>query len=99
MHKILKQSTTFFLIATLILIPFGTGAMAQDSTTVEDSGSLMVFDVLLARPLGIVATTLGAAVWIVSLPFSAMGGNSKTAYRKLIAEPANYTFKRPLGEF
>jgi hypothetical protein len=34
----------------------------------------------------------------VSLPFSAMGGNTKTAFNKMVADPAAFTFKRPLGD-
>jgi len=49
--------------------------------------------------LGIVATVFGCAVFVVSLPFSALGGNTKQAVQKLVKEPAAFTFVRPLGEF
>jgi hypothetical protein len=58
----------------------------------------MVVDALLLRPLGIVATVVGAAVCVVSLPFSAAAGNTDEACQKLVKEPAGYTFQRPLGE-
>lgn len=89
-----------FVIATLILAPYGTLAMAQSSEKKEaHSGEKMVVDVIVARPLGIVATAFGTALFIVSLPFSAAGGNTKAAYEKLVVEPAKFTFKRPLGSF
>ena len=100
MHKIIKQSTIFFVIAALVIIPFGSISLAQDENkNVEISAEKMIFDFILVRPLGIVATILGTAMFVVSLPFSAAGGNSKEAYQKMVVEPASYTFKRPLGDF
>ena len=100
MNKIKKQSMVLLLIITLVFIPFGTSALAQGQTSDDEmSGALMTADLILARPLGIVATVLGCAVFIVSLPFSALGGNTKEASQKLIKEPASFTFVRPLGEF
>ena len=100
MNKITKQSTVLLLIITLVFIPFGTSVLAQGQTLDEEnSGALMTADLLLVRPLGIVATVLGFAVFIVSLPFSAIGGNTKQASQKLVQEPASFTFTRPLGEF
>jgi hypothetical protein len=55
-------------------------------------------DLLLSRPGGLVATGVGAAVFIVTLPFSMLSGNADEAAEKLIGEPADYTFRRPLGE-
>ena len=100
MHKIIKQSTIFFVIAALVIIPFGSISLAQDENqNVEISAEKMIFDFILVRPLGIVATILGTSMFVVSLPFSAAGGNSKEAYQKMMVEPASYTFKRPLGDF
>jgi len=58
----------------------------------------MIADLLLLRPLGIVATVMGTAFFIVSLPFSVPGGNTKAAFQKLVTDPAKFTFDRPLGE-
>lgn len=100
MNKITKHSTVLLLIIALVLIPFGTSALAKGhSLDEENSGALMTADLILARPLGIVATVLGCAVFVVSLPFSALGGNTKQASQKLVKEPASFTFTRPLGEF
>jgi len=99
MHKIIKQSMLFLLIAAMILIPFGTSALAESKDVNNDiSGSAMVADLLVIRPLGIVATVVGSAVFIVSLPFSALGGNTKAACRKLVGDPAKFTFTRELGD-
>jgi len=100
MHKIRKQSMILLLIAAMIFIPFGTSALAQSKTMDNNvSAEAMTADLLVVRPLGIVATVVGSAIFIVSLPFSALGGNTKTACRKLVQDPAKFTFKRPLGDF
>ena len=59
----------------------------------------MIADALVARPVGLVAMVVGSAVYVVSLPFSLLGGNEKQARQKLVVEPTEFTFKRPLGEF
>ncbi|NLX19489.1 MAG: hypothetical protein GXY53_09475 [Desulfobulbus sp.] len=64
----------------------------------QDAG-LMTADAVLARPAGVVATVAGFAMYLISSPFSALGGNSEEAWQSLVASPANYTFKRPLGHF
>ena len=59
----------------------------------------MAVDLIVVRPLGLVATLGGSVVFLVSLPFSALGGNSEDAMESLVVSPATFTFKRPLGGF
>jgi hypothetical protein len=75
---------------------------AQDSQDVGDtkpSGAAMLFDLALGRPLGLGATVLGTAVFIVGLPFEALSGDVSAPARRLVVEPGAFTFVRPLGEF
>jgi hypothetical protein len=51
------------------------------------------------RPIGIVGTAVGSVVWLVSYPFAAWGGNSNESTQRLVADPFEWTFQRPLGEF
>ncbi len=99
MHKITKHSIVLFVVFTLIFIPFSSTVLAQEEPEDVDLPGKMAVDILLTRPIGIISTVLGTALFIVSLPFSALGGNTKQAYENLIAKPARYTFKRPLGNF
>jgi hypothetical protein len=100
MRKIAKSWIIFGVIAALIAVPFATSAMAQEYfETKEPSGDAMLYDTLVLRPVGIVATVVGSVFWLISLPFSAAGDNVDTATEKLVKDPAAYTFKRPLGEF
>ena len=57
----------------------------------------MVGDLLIARPLLIATTAIGAGVFIVSLPFTALGGGVEEAADALIGEPGREAFVRCLG--
>lgn len=100
MFKLAKKTLALMTVASLLVIPFGSTAMAQVYfETEEPSGGAMIFDFFVVRPVGIVATAVGAVAFVISWPFSILGGNSSAASQKLVSEPAAYTFKRPLGEF
>ena len=58
----------------------------------------MLLDAFLMRPVMLVGTVAGAATFLVTLPFSALGGNMGEAAETLVVEPAEYTFLRPLGD-
>ena len=98
MYKMLKTPMIILLISGLVLLPFGSSAIAQDQSLYEENSAEQMFvDLLLLRPLGIAVTAVGTAMFIISLPFSASGGNVKEAFQKMMAEPAKFTFARPLG--
>jgi hypothetical protein len=100
MMKFANRNLILILVASLVLIPFGSAAMAQEYFETEDpGGGEMLFDLVVVRPIGIVATAIGAVTYVISLPFSALGDNVDVAGQKLLKDPASYTFKRPLGEF
>jgi uncharacterized membrane protein YhhN len=57
----------------------------------------MIGDLLIARPLLIGATAIGAVAFLVSLPFTAAGGNIGEAGKALVLEPGEAAFVRCLG--
>ena len=57
----------------------------------------MIGDLLIARPLLIGATAIGALAFVVSLPFTAAGGNIGEAGHALVVEPGKEAFVRCLG--
>ena len=63
-----------------------------------DAG-VITADILLLRPICLVGTVLGTAMFVVALPFSIPSGSVKMTAKKLIVEPFKYTFTRPPGEF
>lgn len=100
MHKILKQSMVLFLMVTLTVIPFGSAALAQvEFEKAKPSAGAMFTDIVTLRPVGLAAIGACAVVWVLVLPFSILGGNTKVATQKLIAEPWKYTLARPIGAF
>jgi hypothetical protein len=64
---------------------------------VSPSAGAMMADAVVARPVGVVITVLGAAAFVVSLPFSLLGGNVDEAADKLVMGPVRETFVRCLG--
>jgi hypothetical protein len=100
MFKLAKKTLILMTVASLLIIPFGSTAMAQEYfETEEPSGGAMLYDLCVVRPVALVATALGSVVFVLSWPFSALGDNSDVAGQKLVKDPAKYTFVRPLGEF
>ena len=56
-------------------------------------------DALVVRPVGVAATVVGAAIYVVALPFAAIAGDIHTPARSLVGAPARFTFQRRLGDF
>lgn len=100
MHKLRKQSIVLFITLGLVVASFGTECLAQDQYgEVERTGEKMIVDAVLLRPAGLLATAAGSLAFVLSVPFSALGGNAGEAFEALVKKPARYTFQRPLGEF
>lgn len=70
---------------------------AQEAIDESPNEWAMVGDLLVARPIGVVLTAGGAAVWLVSLPFTLLAGNASEAAGTLIGGPVETTFMRCLG--
>ena len=95
-----KQSLAFLVSTALILSVMAPPAMAVDRSDEHgDRAGAMIFDLVLVRPLGLAATMIGEALFVVSLPFTALTGDVKEAAQKLVVDPAEFTFARPLGKF
>lgn len=94
------------LVAALSLLTAATGAQAQMEENVNNpvgndttpGAGAMAMDAIVVRPLSLAGTMLGAVVFVVGLPFEALAGNVSDPARRLVVEPAKYTFRRPLGE-
>jgi hypothetical protein len=105
MYKIFEQWLIFFVVSALVISTVGTIGYAQDPSMKhfnkesERGGAKMAADLVFLRPVGIIATVIGTAVFVVSSPFSIIGKNSEEASEKLIKKPARFTFQRPLGDF
>lgn len=89
---------TFAVISfLLIFLSVSTVSMAMMEGQ-EPSGGAILFDVAIVRPLGIASIALGSAIFVIGLPFTIPSRSVKFSAKKLIAEPFEYTFRRPVGE-
>ncbi len=82
------------LVGVLSLSQFSwAGALEDEGPNVLE----MTTDLVVVRPALLAVTALGSVVWLVSLPFSAAGGNMMEAADTLVVSPAKATFVRCLG--
>jgi hypothetical protein len=98
MNGILKRVIVMLTAFALVVVPsvtcFAEG-LEQDDDLIAGKMAAEV----IVRPLGFVGTLIGGAFFVVTLPFSALGGNAGAAYNYLLADPFKFTFSRPLGDF
>lgn len=91
--KISRILTTAVAVCLLAFSSVGHARAVDESP----SALAMTADALFARPVLFATTVVGAAVYVVSLPFSLLGGNAKEAGEVLVVGPAEATFVRCLG--
>ncbi|WP_201576583.1 hypothetical protein [Psychrobacter immobilis] len=81
----------FTMIASLSLIVASMqpalAAIEIDEDDFGPSYGTMAADTIVGKPLGLVTAIAGTAAYIVSLPFSLIGGNADQAQQKLFVEP------------
>jgi hypothetical protein len=90
------------LTACLTAATIAAGAAAApppDEPITGDKGSDMLIDLVVMRPIGLVTTVIGAAAFVVALPFTVPTGTVEESARMMVGRPAEYTFNRPLGDF
>jgi len=95
-----RKLLTYILAFALALsnITFSANVAAYEIESQEPTGGTMLADAFMVRPFMLVGTILGTVTYIVTLPFSLLGGNAGEAGKTLVVEPAAYTFVRPLGQ-
>jgi hypothetical protein len=86
--------------------PTGDGSQAAPRSEAPEAavpkepvdGGAVIFDILLLRPVGIVACGLGVVAGIVALPFAIPTGSTGQVMKALVGAPFVYTFVRPVGQ-
>lgn len=86
-----KKIIAFILIFTLVA---GTAPIFAAPTSDE-----MIPDVLIARPCGLATIILGSVLFIVALPVALPSGSVSKVGRRLVLDPVEFTFIRPVGDF
>ena len=99
MKKLIACFATIAIILSLINISI---ALAETNNTSNrpqkpPSAQDMAVDAAIGRPTAALVTTLGLAGYILTLPFSASGGNRKEVEERFVTEPSQNLFGRCLG--
>ena len=94
-----NRKTRYSVTLALCLV-LGSALPVNGYAFEDDEGSAgsMIVDLVFLRIPGMVATAVGGVAFVLSLPFSAAGGNTEEAWQTLVVQPAQFTFVRPLGE-
>ena len=90
-----SRRTVAALLVACMMLPQALWAQSAIDETPNEWA--MVGDLLVARPVGLVLTVGGAAVWLVSLPFTLLAGHAGEAAETLVLGPGESTFMRCLG--
>ena len=102
MFRSRMQSGVALIVVVLFLCATSLVHAAEDSYMAKDRGDVsaeaIIADGLVLRPAGVVATIVGTLAFVVILPFSIPTKSVNKAAQKLIMDPVNYTFVRPLGQ-
>jgi hypothetical protein len=85
----------FSVIFVVLLMGVSTTSVrAFDDNTFEATAA----DLIVVRPVSFVATVLGTALFVVSLPVAAISHSIPDTAEALVLTPGRATFTRPLGE-
>ena len=90
------------VVLTVLISFLGTPPVVWAVETEEwdkPSGTEIIFDLAIARPLGLVGVALGTTIFVASLPFTVAVGRVDDTADALVAEPYNFTFVRDLGDY
>ncbi|ADE14564.1 conserved hypothetical protein [Nitrosococcus halophilus Nc 4] len=104
-----RKMPTLVLIIILVLTIIGSPAFSQEKepqNTEEPRWTApeALTEVLILRPVGLVGTIVGTAVFIGISPLTALASIAdreafKVTAQTLVVAPAEFTFKRPLGHY
>ena len=86
------------LVTTMCALAIGMCSINYASAT-EDKAATAAFDAIVVRPVSFVATVLGTAAFVVSLPVAAVSKSVKQTANALVVTPGRLTFTRPIGDF
>ncbi len=89
---LLVFSMTLLLSLPKMVFAGNSGVVVEQPTALAMTG-----DLIIARPALLLMTVLGTGVFLVSLPFTLLGGNFEEAGKTLVVGPAEATFVRCLG--
>ena len=94
----LKQGPKLILsVAISVITVCPTIGFSEEMINQAPTNFEMAADAVLVRPLLVVASAVGTALFIVTLPFSIIGGNVSEAADVLVVQPVDGLMFRCLG--
>ena len=93
--KVYRKSIAMLSVLTMLTASF-PGISFAGRVDEPPTPAAMVGDVL-TRPIMLGATVIGTGLFLVTLPFSLIGGNAGQAGDVLVVKPFQATFMRCLG--
>lgn len=92
-----KKLVTALSIALFLTVSAPGTVLANENGTESGDDAAIVLDLILLRPIGLVATVVGTLFFVGSLPISLPTLSVGKTFNALVAAPAKYTFVRELG--
>jgi len=86
-------------IIAVFLVLFCMVVFTAPARANEPNDATIIGDVLLARPLGLAMIAAGAVLFVVALPVSLPSGSFRNVGQRLVLDPVEFTFIRPVGNF
>ena len=107
-HPVRRFRKLLISIQIAVLTAFAPGAaLAEESSSLDTFFSIgsIGFDLVVLRPLGSVRLAVGIVAMIptgilytLKMPLDGDAGALQEVTELLVVEPANFVFRRPLGE-
>lgn len=101
----MKTKFLIFLLLFASISAAGAADSAVKAMDVPQPTGIDIVDIMIYRPLGLITTVVGSALYIGISPLTALTAYSPPhdAFEKaaefLIFKPARFTFNRPLGVY
>ncbi|ANQ86774.1 hypothetical protein [Azoarcus olearius] len=95
----LRNRALALALAASLLAPAAPAFAQVDETITGDRGGDKAADLFIVRPFSLIASVLGAAGFVIALPFTIPTGTVGETGRDWVVDPLEYTFYRPLGNF
>ncbi len=90
----LKKGVFIFLVVSLVIGPLYSFCWAQVAPTDPEEQGLDMMDLIVARPASVFAGVVGAALFVVTLPFTIPTKSTDAAADMFMVQPFKFAFER-----
>ena len=96
----IKKKLAAYAVAMTLGLGLVSGSLNAATCDYHEEPTVgeMFADGVVARPMIFIASVVGAAAWVVTLPFTIPSGSAGEAGQSWVLDPLAYTFARPLGD-